>query len=99
MLEINKIYNEDCLEGMKKIDDKSVDTIITDLPYGQTSRNKWDSVIPFEPLWEQYERVIKDNCSDLVSFHSSNIRDLREKFRLAVDNYLALCEKTGKIPR
>ena len=39
------------------------------------------------------------NCSDLVSFHSSNIRDLREKFRLAVDNYLALCEKTGKIPR
>ena len=58
MLEINKIYNEDCLEGMKKIDDKSVDTIITDLPYGQTSRNKWDSVIPFEPLWEQYERTI-----------------------------------------
>ncbi len=39
------------------------------------------------------------NCSDLVSFHSSNIRDLRKKFCLAVDNYLALCEKTGKIPR
>ena len=60
MLEINRIYNEDCLEGMKKIDDKSIDCIITDLPYGQT-QNKWDIIIPFEPLWEQYERIIKDN--------------------------------------
>lgn len=61
MIAINKIYNEDCLDGMQKIDDKSIDLICTDLPYGQTARNKWDSVIPFEPLWEQYERIIKDN--------------------------------------
>lgn len=61
MLEINKIYNEDCLEGMKEIDDKSVDAIITDLPYGQTSRNKWDSVIPFKPLWESIFRGITEN--------------------------------------
>ena len=60
MLEINRIYNEDCLEGMKRIPDKSVDMILCDLPYG-TTRNKWDSIIPFAPLWEQYERVIKDN--------------------------------------
>lgn len=46
---------------MKDIPDKSVDAIITDLPYGQTARNKWDSVIPFEPLWKQYKRVVKDN--------------------------------------
>jgi site-specific DNA-methyltransferase (adenine-specific) len=46
---------------MKLISDKSVDMILCDLPYGVTSRNKWDSIIPFEPLWEQYERVIKDN--------------------------------------
>src|SRR5699024_5252320 len=59
-LELNKIYNEDCLEGMKKIPDKSVDMILCDLPYGTTAC-KWDSIIPFEPLWEQYERVIKDN--------------------------------------
>lgn len=59
MLEINKIYNEDCLEGMKKIDDKSVDCIITDLPYGQTSRNKWDSVIPFEPLWNSTKESLR----------------------------------------
>ena len=60
MLEINKIYNMDCLEGMKLIDDKSIDMILCDLPYGTTSC-KWDTIIPFEPLWEQYERIIKDN--------------------------------------
>lgn len=59
-MELNKIYNEDCLEGMKKIPDKSVDMILCDLPYGTTAC-KWDAIIPFEPLWEQYERVIKDN--------------------------------------
>lgn len=60
MLEINKIYNEDCLEGMKKINDKSVDFILTDLPFS-TTQNSWDVLIPFESLWEQYERIIKDN--------------------------------------
>jgi len=60
MLELNKIYNMDCLEGMKLIDDKSIDMILCDLPYG-TTKCKWDIVIPFEPLWEQYERIIKDN--------------------------------------
>lgn len=61
---------------MKKIDDKSVDTIITDLPYGQTSRNKWDSVIPFEPLWEQYERVIKDNGTIILFANGMFTADL-----------------------
>ena len=60
MIELNKIYNEDCLQGMKRIPDKSVDMILADLPYGTTAC-KWDTIIPFEPLWEQYERVIKDN--------------------------------------
>ena len=50
----------DCLELMKGIPDKSVDMILCDLPYGTTAC-KWDTIIPFEPLWEQYERVIKDN--------------------------------------
>ena len=58
MIELDTIYNEDCLEGMKRIPDGSVDCIICDLPYGTTAC-KWDSVIPFEPLWEQYKRVIK----------------------------------------
>lgn len=57
---INLIHNMDCLEGMKLLGDKSVDMILCDLPYGTTAC-KWDTVIPFEPLWEQYKRVIKDN--------------------------------------
>ena len=59
-MELNKIYNMDCLEGMKDIPHKSVDMILCDLPYG-TSANKWDVVIPFELLWEQYLRIIKDD--------------------------------------
>ena len=50
----------DCLELMKDIPDKSIDMILCDLPYGTTAC-KWDTVIPFEPLWEQYNRIIKDN--------------------------------------
>ena len=62
MLELNKIYNEDCIKekGMHLIDDKSVDMILCDLPYG-TTQNKWDSIIPLDKLWEQYKRIIKDN--------------------------------------
>ena len=55
-----QLLNGDCLELMKDIPDKSVDMILCDLPYGTTAC-KWDSVIPFEPLWEQYKRIIKDN--------------------------------------
>jgi site-specific DNA-methyltransferase (adenine-specific) len=60
MLQINKIYFEDCLEGMKKIDDKSVDMILCDLPYGTTAC-KWDIIILFDKLWNQYNRIIKNN--------------------------------------
>lgn len=64
-MELNKIYNVDCLEGMKGIPDGSVDCIICDLPYEVLHKNnphaQWDRIIPFEPLWEQYERVIKGN--------------------------------------
>ena len=66
MIELNKIYNEDCLEGMKRIPDKSVDMILCDLPYG-TTVCKWDTIIPFEPLWEQYERVIKDGGAIILT--------------------------------
>lgn len=53
-------YQGDCLVEMDKIADKSIDMILCDLPYGTTAC-KWDSIIPFEPLWKHYERVIKDN--------------------------------------
>ena len=50
----------DCLEGMNRISDASIDLILCDLPYG-TTRNKWDEILPFETLWIQYRRVIKDH--------------------------------------
>jgi len=59
-IERNSIIKGNCLEVMKGIKDKSVDMILCDLPYGTTAC-KWDEIIPFEPLWEQYKRVIKDN--------------------------------------
>ena len=55
-----KLLHGDCLELMKDIPDKSIDMILADLPYGTTAC-KWDTIIPFEPLWEQYERIIKEN--------------------------------------
>lgn len=57
-LKQNMIHEGDCLELMKYIPDKSIDMILCDLPYGTTAC-KWDSIIPFEPLWEQYRRIIK----------------------------------------
>lgn len=55
----NKVVQGDCLEVMKDFPDKSIDMILCDLPYG-TTQNKWDSVIDLQPLWTEYERVIKD---------------------------------------
>ena len=75
MLELNKIYNQDCLEGMQYIDDKSIDMILCDLPYGTTAC-KWDTVIPFEPLWEQYERIIKDNGAIILFGRQPFMSDL-----------------------
>lgn len=59
-MEIDRIYNEDCLVGMKDIPDKSIDCIICDLPYGTTAC-AWDVIIPFKELWGQYTRITKDN--------------------------------------
>lgn len=81
------LFQADCLEKMKDIPDKSIDMILCDLPYGTTAC-KWDTIIPFEPLWEQYNRIIKDNgaiclfsdepfTSQLVS---SNIKNFRYKW-------------------
>lgn len=56
------IFNENCIgsNGMCKIPDKSIDMILCDLPYGTTAC-KWDTIIPFKPLWKEYKRIIKDN--------------------------------------
>ena len=59
------LYQGDCLEIMKQIKDKSIDMILCDLPYG-TTKCKWDIIIPFDELWEQYNRIIKDNGAILL---------------------------------
>ena len=59
-MKIDKIYNMDCLEGMRQIPDGSIDAVICDLPYG-TTECEWDSIIPLDKLWEQYDRVLKSN--------------------------------------
>ena len=79
-----KLIQGDCLEVMKSIPDKSIDAIICDLPYGTTAC-KWDSVIPFEPLWAQYKRIIKDNGAIVLTASqpfttaliSSNLKDFK----------------------
>jgi site-specific DNA-methyltransferase (adenine-specific) len=75
------LHRGDCLELMHDIPDGSVDMILCDLPYG-TTKNKWDNVIPFNDLWDQYERIIKDNgaivlfCDGLFTANliQSNVR-------------------------
>jgi site-specific DNA-methyltransferase (adenine-specific) len=65
-LQLDVLYNEDCLEGMKRLPDHSIDCIISDLPYGTTAC-KWDSVIPFEPRWAQYKRIAKKNAAIVLT--------------------------------
>lgn len=64
-MEVNRIYNMDCLEGMKQIPDGSVSLVCTDLPYGTTA-NKWDSVIPIDKLFEEWRRVLTDTGTILL---------------------------------
>ena len=65
-LEINKIHCGDCLELMPQIEDKSIDMILCDLPYGTTAC-AWDIIIPFEKLWKEYDRVLKDKGILVIS--------------------------------
>lgn len=80
-MEINQLYKGDCLELMKEILDESIDMILCDLPYGQTSRNKWDSIIPFQPLWEQYERIIKEHGAIVLFANGMFTADLMQSNR------------------
>ena len=62
----NQVLLGDCLEVMKDIPDGSIDMILCDLPYG-TTKCKWDIIIPFEPLWEEYRRVTKRNGAIILT--------------------------------
>jgi site-specific DNA-methyltransferase (adenine-specific) len=69
MLEINQIHQGDCLALMPNIPDKSIDMILCDLPYGTTAC-EWDSIIDMGKLWQEYERVIKDNGAIVLTANS-----------------------------
>jgi site-specific DNA-methyltransferase (adenine-specific) len=100
------LYCGDCLEIMKNIPDKSVDMILCDLPYGTTAC-KWDTVIPFDKLWEQYNRIIKDNGAILLfgsepfssALRMSNIKNYKYDLyweKEAPTNVLQLKRRFGK---
>jgi site-specific DNA-methyltransferase (adenine-specific) len=61
LLPINTIINAECLEAMKEIDAKSIDMILCDLPYQMTGCKDWDTIIPFDQLWQHYKRIIRDD--------------------------------------
>ena len=79
-----EIYNEDCLEGMKRIADGSVDAIICDPPFGTTDVPQ-DKRLPMEPMWEQFLRVTKTNAAIVLfsqmPFGSDLIQSQRKLFR------------------
>jgi len=79
-----EIFNDDCLEAMQRIPDGSIDMVLTDPPYGTTAC-KWDSVIPFEPMWEHLKRVTKPNGAIVMTasqpFTSALIMSNAKMFR------------------
>ncbi|WP_455938459.1 DNA-methyltransferase [Gemella morbillorum] len=87
-----RLYKGDCLEKMKDIESKSIDMILCDLPYG-TTRNKWDTVIPLELLWGQYNRIIKDNGA-IVLFAQTPFDKVLGVSNLKMLRYEWIWEKT-----
>lgn len=90
-----QIFNEDCLDGMTRIQDGAVDLVLCDLPYGTTDCS-WDTVIPFEPLWKEYRRVLKHNGALALMaaqpFATDLINSARKIFR-----YDLVWEKTAPV--
>ena len=83
-----KLLKGDCMELLPQIPDKSVDLVLCDLPYG-TTQCKWDAVTPFDPLWEQYDRVLKENGACVLfsaqPFTSALIMSNAKKLQIRMD--------------
>lgn len=103
-----QLYNGDCLEIMKQIPDNSVDLILCDLPYGVIKGLKWDVVIPFDKLWEQYKRIRKDNTAIVLfgtepfssALRLSNIKEYKYDLYWVKEkptNFLQLKKRFGKL--
>lgn len=88
-----RLFHGDCLVGMSRVETGSVDLVLCDLPYG-TTNCAWDSVIPFEPLWEQYQRIVKPRGALVLfaaqPFTTALINSARKLFR-----YDLVWEKTS----
>lgn len=102
-----QLYHGDCLEVMKSLPDNSIDSIITDPPYGTTSC-KWDIIIPFEEMWSQLKRISKPHCPTLLfgqePFSSfmrvSNIDDYKYDWywqKERATNIMQLKKRPGKV--
>jgi len=89
----NTTWNMDCLEFMQEIPDGSVDMICTDLPY-QITNNHWDSLIPFDPLWKEYKRVIKNNGT-IVLFGSQPFTSMLIISNMAMFKYCWVWDKAN----
>ncbi len=85
----------DCLEVMRSMPDKSVDAVITDPPYGTTAC-KWDTIIPFEPMWEQLHRIIKPNGA-MVLFGSEPFSSALRMSNIKHFKYDWIWEKTRTV--
>jgi DNA modification methylase len=81
----NEVILGGCIQVMKNIEDKSIDMILCDLPYAVTHKQKWDTLIPFDDLWDAYKRIIKDNGAIVLTavepFRSKLICSNSEMFR------------------
>lgn len=79
-----ELLKGNCLELMKNLPDESIDMILADPPYG-TTRNKWDSVIPLDKMWEQFRRVAKKNAAICIfsqmPFTAELVNSNRKDFR------------------
>ena len=102
-----KLVKGDCLEVMKNIPDKSIHMILADLPYGTTAC-KWDTIIPFASLWEQYRRIIKDHGAIVLTasqpFTSALVMSNVEWFKYEIiwekerpTNILFMKKRIGKV--
>lgn len=88
-----ELIKGDCLVEMQNIPDKSIDMILADLPYGTTAC-KWDTIIPFEPLWAQYRRIIKDNGA-IVLFGQEPFSSLLRISNISIYRYDWIWDKVS----
>lgn len=93
-----KLYNGDCIEIMGRLENRSIDMILTDLPYG-TTKNGWDRLIPIDKLWAQFERIIKDRGA-IVLFAQTPFDKLLGASRIELLKYEWVwlkCHATGHL--